>query len=470
MDEEFVELRKAIKDIKRIVLPNYTQKFTLKTDASNTGLGAVLMQEVNGELVPIQWASKKLTATEQRYGISEKEMLAIFWGIKKFEYDLRGRKFHIITDHKALELIRTKPNFENNRINRWIEKIQEFDFTIEYQKGELLVGPDALSRIHEEKTVGEKKKERAEKIVEGKINKHLLREDGKEYWISDNGLKREMPSVEVRKQLVVETHERLQHRGLCSVYYELKKNLYWIGMKKTVENVCKKCVVCIQGNRKNKQGYTYVETSKPMEKVAIDILDYRTYGCYVIIAIDYFTRFVYTKVVEDKKGETIANALEDWIEKNKPDEIITDNGREFVNDKFGQICSKNRIQHHKVAVEGHNSNGRVERVIRTIRELVYKQKNGTMREKVSNATKAYNQAYHEAIRMTPEEAMANTDDELVIRNTKYTTYARRYKERNKRKFYVVQKVVTCKRENVTGAQLKERIGRFTEYGTIENTV
>ena len=49
------------------------------TDASNSGLGAALLQQdAEGRWVPIQWASKKLTRTEERYGITEKEMLAVF--------------------------------------------------------------------------------------------------------------------------------------------------------------------------------------------------------------------------------------------------------------------------------------------------------------------------------------------------------------------------------------------------------
>ena len=51
--------------------------------------------------------------------------------VKKFEYELGGKKFKIETDHKVLVKFRNKPGFENNRDNRWIEKIQEFDFTIE---------------------------------------------------------------------------------------------------------------------------------------------------------------------------------------------------------------------------------------------------------------------------------------------------------------------------------------------------
>ena len=69
--------------MKGLKIPEYGKRFMLRTDASDTGLGAILLQ-TNDEnhWVLIQWASKKLTPTETRYGITEKEMLAVYWGIK----------------------------------------------------------------------------------------------------------------------------------------------------------------------------------------------------------------------------------------------------------------------------------------------------------------------------------------------------------------------------------------------------
>jgi RNase H-like domain found in reverse transcriptase/Reverse transcriptase (RNA-dependent DNA polymerase) len=174
MEKSFIKVKTALREARGLRLPDYNKEFTLKTDASNTGLGAVLLQkDEGGRLVPIQWASKKLTATEERYGITEKEMLAIMWGMEKFSYELKGRTFHLITDHKALEQLRKKPEFENNRINRWVEKIQQFDFTIEYKKGEELVTADALSRLYEEerrKPLEDKKKNKdkhGQKVKDG---------------------------------------------------------------------------------------------------------------------------------------------------------------------------------------------------------------------------------------------------------------------------------------------------------------
>lgn len=144
----------------------------------------------------------------ETYGITEKEMLAVFWGMNKFAYELRGRKFHLMTDHKALEEIRSKPYFENNRINRWIEKIQEFDFTVEYVKGAQMVDADALSRQYEQPGRAERdlqRKARAEKAKAGKWNRHVEERDGKEFWRFDTGKVVEIPRIEKRQSLVIET-------------------------------------------------------------------------------------------------------------------------------------------------------------------------------------------------------------------------------------------------------------------------
>lgn len=363
MQKEFEELKRHLGKMKAIILPNYNKTFILKTDASNVGLGAVLLQELDGEMLPVQWASKKLTPTEMRYGISEKEMLAVFWGIKKFDYDLRGRRFRLITDNNALENIRIKPDFANNRINRWIEKIQEYDFSIEYQKPENLVGPDALSRIGEGESDNDKKEEvrklKGQKIVQGKINKHVLLEEGVEYWVNDNGRKREMPKVEIRKELAEKAHIITNHRGVEPSYHNLKNNYYWVGMKKTVENVVRKCGICARLNRKNKGGCEYVETRFMFEKVALDLIDIRDEGKYILVCIDYFTRFVWAELIENKSAETVVKVVEKWCKDNVPKEVITDNGTELRSKEFRALCREMNIEHRVVSVEAHRSNGRV---------------------------------------------------------------------------------------------------------------
>ncbi|KAF9761576.1 Transposon Tf2-9 polyprotein [Nosema granulosis] len=123
LEHAFNDVKQGLTDMKKLKIIDGKKEFILRTDAYDTGIGAILLQsDKEGRWVPEQCASKPLTPTERRYTISEKEMLAVVFGIKKYESDLRGRKFHLMTDHKTLLEIRRKPGFNNNRISRWIEK------------------------------------------------------------------------------------------------------------------------------------------------------------------------------------------------------------------------------------------------------------------------------------------------------------------------------------------------------------
>ncbi|KAF9762734.1 hypothetical protein NGRA_1795 [Nosema granulosis] len=143
-----------------------------------------------------------------------------------------------MTDHKALTDIRCNPYFENNRINRWIEKIQEFDFTIEYVKGELMMDVDALSREFESEEDKEKikfeelkRKELTEKQRQGKNKKRTVELGSKKFWEFSSRERREILGHDKRKEEILRVHEELDHRGVKGTYYDLKQRYYWSGKR-----------------------------------------------------------------------------------------------------------------------------------------------------------------------------------------------------------------------------------------------
>ena len=90
----------------------------MQMDASDTGVGAILLQEHEGDMFPVICASKKLLPRERRYSVVERECLAIIFAIKKFEKYLYGREFTLQTDHQPLACIK-QSKVENSRILRW---------------------------------------------------------------------------------------------------------------------------------------------------------------------------------------------------------------------------------------------------------------------------------------------------------------------------------------------------------------
>ncbi|GFO34866.1 Zinc finger protein [Plakobranchus ocellatus] len=127
-------------------LPDVEKKFVLRTDTSDRGLGAARMQENEGTLFPVAYTSKKLTDRERKYPVTEREALAIVWGVKKFSLYLYGTVFALQTDHGALQFLNAAM-FDSPRIMRWALALQMYNFDVQYIKGSENVGADYLSRI-----------------------------------------------------------------------------------------------------------------------------------------------------------------------------------------------------------------------------------------------------------------------------------------------------------------------------------
>ena len=97
--------------------------FSLQTDASATGIGAVLEQ--GGRV--IAYASHSLTQAEQNYSVIQRECLAVVYAMKQFRHYLLGRRFEFFTDHALLQWLSAQKM--EGLLARWALAIQEYDLT-----------------------------------------------------------------------------------------------------------------------------------------------------------------------------------------------------------------------------------------------------------------------------------------------------------------------------------------------------
>ncbi|CAG2201844.1 Retrovirus-related Pol polyprotein from transposon 17.6,Retrovirus-related Pol polyprotein from transposon opus,Retrovirus-related Pol polyprotein from transposon 297,Retrovirus-related Pol polyprotein from transposon gypsy [Mytilus edulis] len=116
-ENAFQSLRCALVRFPILKLPDFTKIFVLMTDASDRGIGAVLMQYQENSKMPIAYASRKLKKSEVAYSTIEKECLAIVWAVQKFQRYLYGREFILETDHQPLTYL-NKKKVENARLMR----------------------------------------------------------------------------------------------------------------------------------------------------------------------------------------------------------------------------------------------------------------------------------------------------------------------------------------------------------------
>jgi len=168
--------------------------FTLENDASDTGLRICLRQEGK----PVAYLSHTLSSAEKNYGITEREVSVTLWAMENLQYYLIGKKFKLITDHKAIEFISTKLQFGSVRVQRWFYRFAGFNFEVEYIKGEELVVADALSRSH----------------------------DGSVYLVQSNEKENEE-----RKNAIINFHVKLNHRK------KIKKDL----MREGINDIISSC-------------------------------------------------------------------------------------------------------------------------------------------------------------------------------------------------------------------------------------
>ena len=109
-----------------LCLPEFCREFIVRTDASDIGIGAVLLQEYGGSKFPVFYASKKLSERERAYSVIEKECLALVWAVQKFQSYLYGKQFVLETDHEPLVYI-NKAKCANARMMRLALALQPFN-------------------------------------------------------------------------------------------------------------------------------------------------------------------------------------------------------------------------------------------------------------------------------------------------------------------------------------------------------
>lgn len=144
--EAFTELKERLMQPPILQFPDFTREFRLTTDASDVACGAVLSQIVNGEDLPVCYASRSFKQTEKHKHPMLKECIAIHWAVDHFKPYLIGRKFKVITDSRPLVYLFNMKN-PTSKLTRMRLDLESFDFVIEYVKGKNNVCADALSRI-----------------------------------------------------------------------------------------------------------------------------------------------------------------------------------------------------------------------------------------------------------------------------------------------------------------------------------
>jgi len=124
----FQALKNVVTNTPMLALPDFTKPFTMETDASGSGMGAVLSQEGH----PIAFFSKQFCLKLTRSSTYVRELVAIMNAVKKWRQYLLGHHFVILTNHRSLKELMTQA-VQTPKQHRYLSRLLGFDYSIQYQ-------------------------------------------------------------------------------------------------------------------------------------------------------------------------------------------------------------------------------------------------------------------------------------------------------------------------------------------------
>ena len=145
--EAFDSIKKDLTNPPVLVMPNDKGHFVLVSDTSTIGCGATLYQMIDGEYRVVAYYSKKLPEAVRRYSISELELTGMLANITAFKHILRNVDFTVYCDHSALvHIIKAKREPPTLRLQKLVEHLMDYKFSIKFLKGKEMFVTDFLSR------------------------------------------------------------------------------------------------------------------------------------------------------------------------------------------------------------------------------------------------------------------------------------------------------------------------------------
>jgi hypothetical protein len=279
-EASFQKLKKRLTTTPVLTMPGMKKPFSIYCDASDQGLGCVLMQDSH----VVAYASRQLRKHEEKYPTNDLELAAVVHALKIWRDYIIGKKCEVHSDHKSFKYIFTQPDL-NLRQRRWLELIKDYDLGTNYHPGKANVVADALSRrshlnmlatrellpefctefeklnlgwvLNAEIVAMEVDSMLEQDIRKGQLEdakiqeiKEQIKEDkALGFSIDDQGTlwyKKRIcvPEIkEIRESILREAHDSAYpiHLGSTKIYHDLKSRYWWYGMKRVIAEYVALC-------------------------------------------------------------------------------------------------------------------------------------------------------------------------------------------------------------------------------------
>ena len=420
----FDKLKAALASSEVVIPYDPTLPVKVDTDASSTGLGAVISHVLpDGTERPIEFASRTLNSAERKYSQIEKEALSLVWGVKRFHKYVYARKFQLVTDHQPLIFIlkqdKSIPEMGASRITRWAITLSSYQYEIVYRSTRKHCNADLCSRFpleaDGEEDTGEDGEVAdvfyqtfAEKPVINfisirkftdtdptlsKVRRFVLegwesklerdRDYLKPYFQRKDELSVERGCVLWGSRVIVPEKLRndvlellhVTHQGIVAVKAMARYYIWWPKMNEDIERITRECTACQDSQRKPARStpHPWEAVERPWERIHADFAGPEK-GSMWLIVIDAYTRWI---EVCNMKTRTTTEATTKELRRmfatfGLPAMFVSDNGPQFVSQEMKDFLKSNGIVRVAIPTYSPNTNGFVERAVQSFKSAMEK--------------------------------------------------------------------------------------------------
>lgn len=373
----------------------------LMTDASNVGLGAVLLQGPDWKQAhPCGFWSRQYIPAERNYPTHEQELLGVVSAMKAWRLELLGVKFKVLTDHDTLRHFKTQQTL-SKRQSRWMEVLADYDYDLTYIPGKKNAVADAMSRysFSDEPTLavcgistvslssdftGRVKKGYSTDPFCAQLARNLGSSPGfeeRDGLLFFEGNRMVVPNdAEIREALLHDAHDALGHFGPKKTLAALSASFYWTGMAKQVETYVASCDGCqrhkSRTTKRAGQLHPLPVPPRPFSDVALDFVGPlpSSNGKDMLLTItdrlSGYTRLIACRTKDGAK-EIAHLFFDEWVRFfGIPDRLVSDRDKLFTS-KFWRCLHARLGCRLQMSTAFHpETDGRSERTNKTVVQVL----------------------------------------------------------------------------------------------------
>lgn len=434
-EKAFQALKHALVTAPVLAMPDFAEPFIVETDASDKGIGAVLIQKQH----PIAFLSHALGPRHQGLSTYEKESLAIILAVEHWRPYLQHAEFFIRTDHRSLSFL------DDQRLttpwqHKALTKLLGLRYKIIYKKGVENGAADALSRfpsdsVLELSAVSSIVPDWIKEVIDGyatdldactKVRTLCISadavpdfslKDGVLYfknrmWIGNN--------TAVQQKILANLHNAPVggHSGINVTYQRIKQLFAWPHLRTTVVQFVAACSICQQAKSEHVK-YPGLLQSLPVpdhawQIVSLDFIEglpkSATFN-YILVVVDKFSKYShFVPLAHPFTAMDVAEAYMQFIHKlhGLPQSLISDRDRIFTSTLWTTLFRLAGTQLRMSSSYHPQTDGQTERVnqcLETFLRCFVHTCPSQWSKWLALAEYWYNTSFHSALGTTPFEVL-----------------------------------------------------------------